>query len=86
MNYRLILKDHLRRRQEINPRYSLRAFAKKLGISPSKVSEVISGKKRISVERGEDVAKKLGLLGKEYELFVISVQLESTSKKTDKKE
>ena len=86
MNYRLILKEHLRRRQEVNPRYSLRAFAKKLEISPSKVSEVLSGKKRLSVERAESLAKKLGLTGKEFDLFVISVQLESTSKRTDKKE
>lgn len=70
----------------MNPKYSLRAFAKKLSLSPSKVSEVLSGKKRLGVERAEDIAKRLGLSSLEKELFVLSVRLESSSKNRDREE
>ncbi len=86
MDYREILKYQLQQRQEINPKYSLRAFAKKLSISPSKVSEVLSGKKRLGVERAEEIANKLGLSALENELFVLSARIESASKKIDRVE
>ncbi len=84
MDYRDILKDQLKRRQSLNPRFSLRSFATKLGISPSKISEVISGKKKLSIERLEELAKKLNLKGKEKEIFLTSAELESS--KTQNKE
>lgn len=77
MDYREILKEHLKRRQQLNPRFSLRSFATKLGISASKVSEVFSGKKNLSVARLEDIAKKLNLKGIEKEIFLLSAELES---------
>jgi uncharacterized protein (TIGR02147 family) len=86
MDYRDILKNQLQKRQKMNPRYSLRAFAKKLEISPSKVSEIISGKKRLSAERAEDIAQRLDLRGKEHELFVLSALLEATSNKVNKED
>lgn len=86
MDYREILKHQLQQRQEMNPKYSLRAFAKKLSLSPSKVSEVLSGKKRLGVERAEEIANKLGLSSLEKELFVLSARIESSSKKIDRDE
>lgn len=78
MDYRDILRDHLKKRQDLNPRYSLRSFSLKIGLSPSKVSEVLSGKKKLSVDRLDEVALKLNLKGKEKEIFLASGELEST--------
>ena len=83
MDYRDILKEQLKRRQELNPRFSLRSFAAKLEISPSKISEVFSGKKKLSLDRLEDIAKKLNLKGSEKEIFLLSAELESKSKSKD---
>ncbi len=81
MDYRIILKEQLRRRQELNPRLSLRAFAAKLGISPSKISEVFSGKKNLSVARLEEIAQKFNLKGTEKEIFLLSAELDSKKSK-----
>lgn len=78
MDYREILREQLKRRQELNPRFSLRSFAVKLGISPSKISEVFSGKKKLSHARLEEIAKKLNLKGPQKEIFLLSAELEST--------
>lgn len=80
------MKEQLQRRQALNSRYSLRSFAKKIGLSPSKLSELLSGKKRLSAARAGEVAEKLGLSGKERELFVLSARLESSAKNLNKKE
>lgn len=48
IDLRLILKKEFNRRMRKNPKYSLRAFAKALGISHSAVSELISGRRRFS--------------------------------------
>lgn len=73
MKYQDILKDHLLRRTTINPRYSLRAFARAVGLEPSKLSEVLSGKKGLSPDRAEKVSEKLRLEGTEKEVFLLSV-------------
>lgn len=43
-----ILKIHFKRKQEQNSAYSLRALARDLGVSPSFVSSLFQGKKKIS--------------------------------------
>ncbi len=55
MRYQVTLKEFLLRRLNMNPRYSLRAFASSLGLEPSKLSEALSGKKGLSSERAEKV-------------------------------
>lgn len=81
MNYRDILKEQLQRRQELNSKFSLRSFAKKLDISPSKISEVLSGKKKLSVGRLEELARRLNLKDNEREIFLISGEIESSKVK-----
>jgi uncharacterized protein (TIGR02147 family) len=44
-----------------NPRFSLRAFAKKLGISNAALSELMRGKRTLSKKKALDIAKHLGL-------------------------
>jgi uncharacterized protein (TIGR02147 family) len=42
-----------------NPSYSLRAFAKKAGLTPSALSEILNGKRRVSRELAQKVVHKL---------------------------
>jgi uncharacterized protein (TIGR02147 family) len=59
LNYRSWLKLELENRKESNSQYSLRAFARDLGIASSTLSEVIARKKALSIEKGKQVAAKL---------------------------
>jgi uncharacterized protein (TIGR02147 family) len=56
-----ILKKELEKRQKNNPAYSLRSFAKFLEISPAALSQLMSGKRGISVKRLSKVIEKLSL-------------------------
>jgi len=49
----------LKQRQVGNPRYSLRAFAQTLGLSPAHVSKVLRGEKRLSLDAAVKVATRL---------------------------
>ena len=44
-----------------NPSYSLRAFAKKAGVSSSAISEILNGKRRISKNTARRIALRLSL-------------------------
>jgi uncharacterized protein (TIGR02147 family) len=70
------LKSVLQEKAEINSSYSLRAFAKKLGLSPGALSLILSRKKKLSVERAYEVAKALALDPESTEYFLSLVQLE----------
>ncbi len=74
MHYQEILKSHFIRRSTINPRYSLRAFATFMEISPSKLSEIWSRKKGLSLKRAQDFCEKLKLDHDESQIFLVSVQ------------
>lgn len=54
------LRSQLLDLQQRNPSYSLRAFANKIQISPSALSEILNGKRRVSRQLAE---KALGLMG-----------------------
>jgi uncharacterized protein (TIGR02147 family) len=56
-----LLKQYLNRKQEFNPAYSLRAFARDLKVSPSYVSLVLSGKKKLSAKTLERAIAVLDL-------------------------
>ena len=49
-DYRLWLQQEYSQRSRKNPRYSIRAFAKVLAMDPSSVSQIISGKRRVSAK------------------------------------
>lgn len=59
----------LRSRKDGNPAYSLRAFAKDLGVAPSTLSEVISGTKGISQAMSRQLMKRLQLSPEEAGFF-----------------
>lgn len=56
-----LLKKELDQRKQKNPRYSLRSFAKNLGMSPAQLSQLISGKRRFSTESLRQVSEHLRL-------------------------
>lgn len=61
VDYRDILSEYFQIRRKINPRYSLRAFARDINMSPSRLSEVITGKGDLSREKAEQICAKLQL-------------------------
>lgn len=68
-DYRQILKEELNHRCEQNPRYSLRAFARDLELSPSRLSEILNEKQGLSRKAALKITKKLGLREEEAKHF-----------------
>ena len=75
-DYREILINELEQRQLNNENYSLRAFARDLGVAPSRLSEILRGKQGLSRERARQVSKKLGYdeTGQQYFFFFFDLQ------------
>jgi PAS domain-containing protein len=67
------LASDLKRRKEINSRYSLRAYARYLGLDPSALSRVLAGKQELSLPVSLRVVKKLKLSLEEKQTFLTSV-------------
>src|SRR5690349_6949475 len=57
------LMEEFARRVRVNPRYSLRAYARTLGMSPGALSEVLRNRRPLSLKAAEKVIKALGLTG-----------------------
>lgn len=62
-----LLRDELTRRIRVNPRYSQRAFARHLGVSPGELSEILNGRRPLSVKNAIAIAGRLGWSGIELE-------------------
>jgi uncharacterized protein (TIGR02147 family) len=75
VDYRKYLSDELARRIGVNPRYSLRAFARDLGMNPGRLSHVLRGHYGLSQNAAEVVAKKLNLGPQELKVFCDLVAL-----------
>ncbi len=60
-SYRLILREILVEKQKKNPKFSLRSFAKLLGIQASFLSLILSGKRDVSEEMLGQIVEKLNL-------------------------
>lgn len=78
VSYQTVLQGELSRRCEKNSHYSLRAFAKFLEISPSSLSEILSGKRGISKNRATRIAEKLSLCPEQSAAFIHSVPVRGT--------
>lgn len=68
-DFRTRLKDELIARCRKNPKYSLRAFAKALGIVPSALSDMLNGRRTITNKSIERLGLSLGLSLKEIAQF-----------------
>jgi uncharacterized protein (TIGR02147 family) len=73
-DYREVLKDALLKRQQRNPHYSLRAFARDLNCTYSSVAEVLAKRKGLSTTRAKKIVERLDFSAAEQELFLLSVQ------------
>lgn len=73
IQYQRILQHELADRCQRNARYSLRAFAKTLSVAPGFLSDVINGKKPLSLDYAEKIANNLELDTKTKSDFINSV-------------
>jgi transcriptional regulator with XRE-family HTH domain len=60
-SFRSYLQHEFARRSRANPKYSLRAFARRLGLDHSTLSQVLRGKRQLPPRRFSAVGVKLGL-------------------------
>lgn len=84
-DYKTYLKQVLIERVHKNKGYSLRAFARQLGIAPGMLSEVLNGHKNISMNKALSISERLELSSKEETYFIHLVQL-ANSKRVEEKE
>jgi uncharacterized protein (TIGR02147 family) len=78
-SYQGILKQALAGRCERNPRYSLRAFARDLDLSPSYLCEILKGTHRLKSDTAKRLASKLALDRAEKVRFELLVRIDSSS-------
>lgn len=79
-SYRTYLKDVLAERISHNPSYSLRAFAKQIGLNHSTLVQVFKAQKNLSADRAHLVGTKLKLTELELEYFELLVRFESAKR------
>lgn len=78
------LVKELGRKRFKNPSYSLRAFARQLGISSSSLSEIMNGKRRVSAKLALRIITRLDLTAEENEKLICLYQEEISNKKSTK--
>lgn len=66
-----VLLDEFSKRQSKNKSYSQRAFARDLGISASRLTEILSGKAGLSAQFANGLAEKMGFSPIEVEIFTL---------------
>jgi uncharacterized protein (TIGR02147 family) len=76
-SFRDILQNEFVIRRSKNSAYSQRAFARDIGLSPSRISEVLNGGQRISRQKASVIADALGLDKSNREYFCNLVDLEN---------
>ncbi|MEC9283196.1 MAG: helix-turn-helix domain-containing protein, partial [Bdellovibrionota bacterium] len=78
------LHAELRERNLKNPRYSLRAFARDLGVSPSRLSELLRGKGQMSASFAKSIAEALGPESEKSKLFLSMVLAKKSHNLTER--
>jgi uncharacterized protein (TIGR02147 family) len=79
-----ILEKELRARQKANKNYSLRAFARDIGISPSFLSHLLKGEKSLSPDRAVEIARKIQMAPKEARLLANLSRLQAAKSEESK--
>jgi uncharacterized protein (TIGR02147 family) len=85
-NYIDFLQDELLRRTSANRAYSLRAFAKALGLSSGELSEILRGKRKLSLKSAVKISKSLGLNSIETKHLISLIGNEINEKSLSDKE
>ena len=57
----LLLKNEFEKRRKRNNQFSIRAYARWLGLSPAQVSQMINGKRNITIKCFQKISEKLNL-------------------------
>lgn len=70
--FRVALQNELLNRCKKNPGYSLRSYARVLNISPSSLSRILRGERKISPEMRSRLGKRLGFAPHQLEQFDLS--------------
>lgn len=70
MSYAVWLRSRLEKRRERNPSYSLRAYAKALGVSPATLSALLRAKRQLSLAAALKIADCEGLSPEERRVFL----------------
>ncbi len=67
-----------------NPHVSLRAYARRLAVSPAALSEILRGKRRISMNRAKELISRMGMDPQESEriLSLFANESKSSARKT----
>jgi hypothetical protein len=68
-----VMRGELARRKALNPRYSLRSFARNLGIDPAALCRILHGKQPLSARDSRKVLLVLRLGARDARLFLESV-------------
>lgn len=56
-----VLRSEFNRLRATNPRFSLRAFARRIGIDPGSLSQIINGERSVSTKKAREIALRLNL-------------------------
>lgn len=75
-SYRMLLQDEFQQRVRRNPAYTLRAYARDLGVPVSNLSDVLRSKRGLAIETARKMAESLRLGEHEGKYFVALVQKE----------
>ncbi len=79
--YKQMLHQELARRSERNPRYSLRAFSRSVGVDIGVLSRALSDKRTLSFPVAERITTALNLTSEERKFFFDSLAEEQKNKK-----
>lgn len=82
VNYREIIRRYVDDRIKKNPLYSMRAFAKQIGVSPSHLCRVLQGKKNLSSDSALKIAFELNFSIRKREEFLDLVSYETADEHT----
>lgn len=77
-----VLNSELEKRVRANKRYSARAFARDIGVSPSLLSEVLRLKKGFSFKKANQIASKLKLQRAKHNAFLLSIAANFSRRET----
>lgn len=84
-DYREVLRSALLERQGSNPAYSLRAFARDVGLTAAQLSLVLSGKRGLSKSSGQKICHALGMSPDESGYFEILIESSHARRISDRK-
>lgn len=73
-----LLADELKNRKQRNPQYSLRAFAAALSVSPAQLSQILSGKRHLTIKCIQKIANNLALSPSEQDHYIKNWSMKKT--------